>query len=92
MPEHRLMSDDEFQRIEVITGVARRRRWTTEQTLKMVEASFRSGETVSVTASLALARIGEWIEDDNEVPPHSALRMRSPRGFRRANPPAELSA
>ena len=50
MPEHRLMSDDEFQRIEVITGVARRRRWTSEQKLKMVEESFRSGETVSVVA------------------------------------------
>ena len=50
MPDHRLMSDDEFQRIEVITGVARRRRWTAEQKLKMVEQSFRSGETVSVVA------------------------------------------
>jgi transposase len=50
MPEHRLMSDDEFQRIEVITGIARRRRWTSEQKLKMVEESFRSGETVSVVA------------------------------------------
>src|SRR5215216_5977987 len=50
MPEQRLMSDDEFQRIEVITGVARRRRWTAEQKLKMVEQSFRSGETVSVVA------------------------------------------
>jgi putative transposase len=44
------------------------------------------------TASLALAQIGEWIEDYNEVHPHSALRMRSPRGFRRANSPAEVSA
>jgi putative transposase len=44
------------------------------------------------TASLALAQIGEWIEDYNEVHPHSALRMRSPRGFRRANPPAAVSA
>lgn len=50
MPEHRLMSDDEFRRIEVITGVARRRRWTAEQKLRMVEESFRSGETVSVVA------------------------------------------
>jgi transposase InsO family protein len=83
MPEHRLRSDDEFQRIEVITGVARRRRWTPEQTLKMVEASFRSGETacVSVIASLALARIGEWIEDYNQFHLHSALRMRSPHGW-----------
>ena len=27
MPEHRLVSDDEFQRIELITGGALRRRW-----------------------------------------------------------------
>ncbi len=44
------MSDDEFQRIEVITGVARRRRWTAEQKLRIVEESFQSGETVSVVA------------------------------------------
>lgn len=50
MPKHRLMSDDEFQRIELITGVARRRRWTTEQKLQMVEESLQSGVTVSVVA------------------------------------------
>jgi transposase len=50
MPEHRLMSDDEFQRIEVITGVARRRRWSAEQKLRMVEESLQSRETVSVVA------------------------------------------
>jgi hypothetical protein len=37
------MSDDEFQRIDVITGIARRRRRMTEQKLKMVEESFRAG-------------------------------------------------
>jgi transposase len=50
MPEHRLMSDDEFQRIEVITGVARRRCWSAEQKLQIVEESVRSGESVSVVA------------------------------------------
>lgn len=44
------MSDDEFQRIEVITGVARRRRWSAEQKLRIVEESFASGESVSVVA------------------------------------------
>ena len=44
------MSDDEFQRIEVITGGARRRRWSGEQKLRMVEESFQSGETISVVA------------------------------------------
>lgn len=50
MPEHRLVSDDEFQRIEVITGVARRRRWSAEQKLRIVEDSLQSGESVSVVA------------------------------------------
>lgn len=44
------MSDDEFQRIEVITGVARRRRWSAEQKLRIVEESFHSGDSVSVVA------------------------------------------
>jgi transposase len=50
MPEHRLVSDDEFQRIEVITGVARRRRWSAEQKLRIVEDSLQSSESVSVVA------------------------------------------
>lgn len=44
------MSDDEFQRTEVITGVARRRRWSVAEKLRIVEESFQSGETVSVVA------------------------------------------
>lgn len=44
------MSDEEFQRIEVITGVARRRRWSAEQKLRIVEESFTTGESVSVVA------------------------------------------
>lgn len=44
-----LMSDD-FQRIEVITGTARRRRWTTEEKLRIVEESLQPGMTVSYVA------------------------------------------
>jgi transposase len=40
------MSDD-YQRIELITGTARRRRWTTEQKLRVIEASCEPGESVS---------------------------------------------
>ena len=40
---HRLMLDDS-QRIEVITGGARRRRWTTEEKLRIVDETLRSGE------------------------------------------------
>ena len=36
------MSND-FQRIEVITGTARRRRWTTEEKLRIVEESLHPG-------------------------------------------------
>jgi transposase len=40
----------EYQRIEVITGTARRRHWPTEQKLRIIEESFESGETVSLVA------------------------------------------
>ena len=44
------MSDD-YQRIELITGTARRRRWTTEQKLRIIEASYEPGESVSSVAA-----------------------------------------
>jgi len=34
------MSDD-YQRIELITGAVRRRHWTTEQKLQIIEESFQ---------------------------------------------------
>jgi transposase-like protein len=43
------MSDD-YQRIEVIAGSARRRRWTTEEKLRIVEETFQTGGTVSAVA------------------------------------------
>ena len=43
------MSDD-YRRIELITGTARRRNWTTEQKLQIFEESFEPGETVSSVA------------------------------------------
>jgi transposase len=43
------MSDD-YQRIELITGTARRRRWTMEQKLRIIEASYAPGESVSSLA------------------------------------------
>ena len=43
------MSDD-YQRIEVITGAARRRRSTTEEKLRIVDETLRSGESISVLA------------------------------------------
>ena len=49
MLKHRLMSDDS-QRIELITGTVRRRHWTTEQKLQIIEESFQPGESVSSAA------------------------------------------
>ncbi len=43
------MSED-YQRIELITGTARRRHWSTEQKLRIIEESFEPGETVSSAA------------------------------------------
>ncbi len=43
------MSDD-YRRIELITGTARRRRWSTEQKLQIIQESFEPGETVSLVA------------------------------------------
>jgi transposase len=43
------MSDD-CQRIELITGTARRRPWTMEQKLRIIEASCEPGESVSSVA------------------------------------------
>jgi transposase len=41
---------DDFQRIEVITGTGRRRRWTTEEKLRIVEESLQPGMSVSYVA------------------------------------------
>ena len=41
---------DEYQRIEMITGTARRRRWTTEQKLQLVEETLVSGDSISAIA------------------------------------------
>ena len=43
------MSDD-YQRIEVITGTARRRRWSTEEKLRLVEETLNSTESISSIA------------------------------------------
>lgn len=41
---------DDYRRIELITGEARRRRWSTEQKLQIIKESFLPGETVSSVA------------------------------------------
>lgn len=41
---------NEYRHVELLTGDVRRRRWTTEQRLTIIEQSFEPGETVSSTA------------------------------------------
>ena len=43
------MSED-YQRIEVITGTARRRSWSAERKLRIIEESLAPGETISSVA------------------------------------------
>lgn len=43
------MSDD-YQRVELITGTARRRYWSTPEKLRIIEESMEPGETVSSVA------------------------------------------
>ena len=45
------MSDD-YQRIGIVTGTARRRRWTAAEKLRIVEAALHSGESLSAVARL----------------------------------------
>lgn len=41
---------NEYRHVELLTGDVRRRRWTTEQKLTIIDQSFELGETVSSTA------------------------------------------
>jgi len=41
---------NEYRHFELLTGDVRRRRWTTEQKLTIIEQSFEPGETASSTA------------------------------------------
>lgn len=41
---------DEYQRIEIITGTERRRRWTADEKLRIVEETLEAGESVSAVA------------------------------------------
>mgnify|MGYP001480664227 CR=1 FL=1 len=56
------MSDD-YHRIEVITGTARRRRWTSEQKLRIIEETYELGESVSAVAQrhgVAASLVFRW--------------------------------
>ena len=44
------MSNDDIRRVEVITGVARRRYWPAHEKLRIIEESLVPGESVSAVA------------------------------------------
>jgi transposase len=62
------------RRLEVFTGVGRRRRWTTEQKARIVAESYESGETVCAVArrhGLTPQRLfgwrrGTWLAEDGD--------------------------
>lgn len=47
---------NEYRHVELLTGDVRRRRWTTEQKLTIIEQSFEPGETVSSTLAAMASR------------------------------------
>src|SRR5205085_11341036 len=56
-------SDDSFRRIEVITGVGRRRRWTDEEKARIVAESLDPATTASAVArryGLHASRLFLW--------------------------------
>ena len=56
-------SGNNTNRIEVITGVQRRRRWTPEQKLELVKQTFEAGMTVSMVArqaGIAATQLFQW--------------------------------
>lgn len=61
------MRRDDFQRIELITGTARRLRWTTEQQLRIIEAIYAPG-----------VRFPRWRDGMGGAEP--ALSMAAPDG------------
>ena len=48
---------DEYQAIEMITGRARRRRWTADERLRIVEETLTCGDSVSAAAHRFDARL-----------------------------------
>jgi len=60
-----MSSVDNTNRTEVITVVQRRRRWTPEQKLELVEETFEAGMTVSIVArqaGVATTQLFQWMK------------------------------
>ena len=50
LPDNLPPKHDTFRRVEVITGVARRRRWTAEEKARIVAESYASGASATTVA------------------------------------------
>lgn len=64
-----MSSGNNTNRIEVITEVQRRRRWTPEQKLELVKKTFEPGMTVSMVArmaGLAATQLFQWRKSYSE--------------------------
>src|SRR6202023_644992 len=86
-PRHKPMSET-FSKVEVITGVARRRRFTTEQKLSVVNETLQPGMSISYVArrhGLSPSLVFRWrrlmseggreaVRADDEVVPAAELR------------------
>jgi transposase InsO family protein len=85
-------------RVEVITSVQRRRRWTPAEKIRPVEETMQPGIaeafvktfkrdyarlSILPDAETVIALLPAWFADYNEVRPHSGLKFLSPREFPR---------
>lgn len=107
---------ESFSKIEIITGIARRRRFTAEQKMAIIAETMQPGVSMSYVArrhglspslvfrwrslmsfkrdyvrinalpdaETAISQIEKWMDDYNEIHPHSRLGYLSPREYIRA--------
>lgn len=58
-----MSSDSKSERVEVITGVQRRRRWTPSEKLALVQETYQAGKTVSLVAreaGITASQLFQW--------------------------------
>lgn len=58
-----MSSESKPERVEVITGVQRRRRWTPEEKLALVQETYQAGKSVSLVAreaGVAASQLFQW--------------------------------
>src|SRR3954451_2122618 len=83
-------NDDGFRRLEVITGVGRRRRWTDEEKAWIVAESLGPASTVSAVARRYGLHPSQLFESGGRDRPLAA-GDRQPRRRRRLRAPGQVS-